>query len=61
MKKRFMTIPVLLLILCLSIWGCSKEEPEAVAVPDTVIEEVAAEEPVTQEPGEEEPAQEEPA
>ena len=48
-----MTIPVLLLILCLSIWGCSKEEPEAVAVPGTVIEEVAAEEPVTQEPVEE--------
>lgn len=61
MKKRFMTIPVLLLMLCLSILGCSKEEPEAVAVPDTVIEEVAAEEPVTQEPVEEEPAEEEPA
>lgn len=48
MKKHFISIPVLLLMLSLSVWGCKKEEPEAeaVTVPDTVIEEVVTEDPV---------------
>ena len=39
MKKRLIAIPILLLTLSLIIAGCRKNEPEAVTVPDTIIEE----------------------
>ena len=53
MKKHFITIPVLVLALTLCIFGCGKDEPEAVVVPDTIVEEAVAEEPVIEEPEEE--------
>ena len=56
MKKRFIAIPVLILTLSLSIFGCGKdEETESVTVPETIVEEVVTEEPVAETPVEEEP------
>ena len=61
MKKHFITIPVLVLALFLSIWGCGKdEEAESVTVPETIVEETVTEEPVAETPVEEEPVIEEP-
>ena len=58
MKKHFITIPILVLALSLCIFGCGKDEPEAVVVPDTIVEEAVAEEPVIEEPIVEEPIEE---
>lgn len=67
MKKRLIAIPVLLLTLSLIIVGCRKDAPEAVTIPDIIVEETPetpiVEESVTEEPitvVEEVPAEEEP-
>ena len=62
MKKRFIAIPVLLLTVSLSIFGCGKnEEAESVTASEIVVEEAVTEEPVSEIPGIEETVIEEPA
>lgn len=48
MKKRF--ISILLLSFALCIEGCGKDEPEAVIVPDIIIEESVSEDVIAEEP-----------
>ena len=62
MKKHFIAIPVLLLTVSLSIFGCGKnEEAESVTASEIVVEEAVTEEPVSEIPGIEETVIEEPA
>ena len=61
MKKHFITLFSLLLVLSAHTLGCGKEEPETAAIPDTVVVET---QPVTEDvpsPEEEPPLTEEPA
>ena len=59
MKKHSIALFAPLLILCLGLWGCGKDEAEPVTVPDTVVEEVSSEEEPASEPTTEVPAVEE--
>ena len=41
MKKHIFILLFTLLVLSVSIFGCEKEEAEAVTIPETIVEEIS--------------------